>query len=60
MPKMHKQRQSELKLLLWPDFVALLIRCILFSEMRTESGGINSTSFTSTSIHVILRYGWTF
>lgn len=57
---MHKQRQSEPKLLLWPAVVVLLVRCILFSEMGTEVGGIDSTNFTSNSVNVILRYGWTF
>lgn len=46
MPKMHKQRQSVPKCLLWPAVVALLIRCTFVSEMRTECGGINSSSFT--------------
>lgn len=47
------------KCLLWPAVVALLIRCTFVSEMRTEFGGINSSSFTSTFINVILKYGWT-
>lgn len=59
MAKMHKQRQSEKKLLLWTALVVLLVRCILFSEMGTEFRGIDSTGFTSISVNVILRYGWT-
>lgn len=59
VPKMCKQRQSVPKCLLWPAVVALLIRCTFVSEMRTEFGDSNSSSFTNTFKNAILRYGWT-
>lgn len=58
VPKMHKQRQSVPKYLLWPAAVAVLIRYTFVSDVRTEFGGLNSSSFTSTFINTILRYGW--